>query len=434
MVHIWNRPFLRRRSLKFIHCADIHLDSPLCGLEKYEGAPVSEVRMASRRAFENLIELALSQKVDFVIIAGDLFDGDWPDFNTGLFFIRQMHRLREAGIRVFIVRGNHDADSKITKKLPLPDNVHLFSHQKSETVIDPHLGLAVHGRSFPHPAVADDLAAAYPARIKGLVNIGVLHTALTGRQGHAHYAPCSLETLHSKEYEYWALGHVHKRERLDPQSWVLFPGNLQGRHIKESGDKGCTLVTVLDGEITSAEHLAMDVLRWGQVDVNASECRDLDQLLEQIEKGLREERQYSEGRMLAARVRISGRSRAHSAAARRREQLIGEVRAAALSCGNGDIWIEKVLIETAPYVDTETLAGREDPIGELIRLIRSLQGSEKELQEISETLQDLKRKLPADLREGDGALLLDDPAFLKSVLTEVERTLVPQLIDTSNLP
>ncbi|MFB3070960.1 MAG: exonuclease SbcCD subunit D, partial [Nitrospirales bacterium] len=106
--------------MKFIHAADIHLDSPLRGLELYEGAPVEEIRGATRRAFENLIELALSNQVSFVVLAGDLFDGDWPDFHTGLFFVREMAKLNDVGIKVFIVRGNHDAESTITKKLRLP--------------------------------------------------------------------------------------------------------------------------------------------------------------------------------------------------------------------------------------------------------------------------------------------------------------------------
>lgn len=420
--------------MKFIHCADIHLDSPLRGLKKYEGAPVSEIRAASRRAFQNVIDLALAQNADFIIIAGDLFDGDWPDFNTGLFFISQMNRLREVGIRAFIVRGNHDAESKITRKLPFPENVHLFSHKKPETIIDDQLGIAIHGQSFSHPAVTDDLALAYPTRIKGLFNIGVLHTALTGREGHARYAPCSIDTLHSKEYGYWALGHVHRRERLDGDTYILFPGNLQGRHIKETGPKGCSLITAQDGEIERVEHLAQDVLRWETLEIDASEVANQDELVERIQSGLKEQLQYAEGRTLAVRVCLYGQSSAHAAISRRREHLQEEVRALALNCGNGDIWIEKILFETSQQIDMEALARREDPIGELIRLIRSIQGSEKDLSDLSETIQELKRKLPLELREGKGAINLDDPAFIRSILTDVERTLIPQLIDTSSVP
>ncbi len=122
--------------MKFIHAADVHLDSPLHGLERYEGAPVAEMRGATRRALENLVDLCRDERADFLLLAGDLYDGDWRDFGTGLFFAAQMVRLREAGVRVFVVRGNHDAASRITRSLRLPDNVHVFASRRPETVVD----------------------------------------------------------------------------------------------------------------------------------------------------------------------------------------------------------------------------------------------------------------------------------------------------------
>ncbi len=115
---------------KFLHTADIHLDSPLKGLEVHEDAPVESIRGATRRAFDNLINLAVEEKIDFVVISGDLYDGDWKDYNTGLFFAGRMGKLNRAGIRVFIVSGNHDAASQITRAMPLPENVTLFSPTK----------------------------------------------------------------------------------------------------------------------------------------------------------------------------------------------------------------------------------------------------------------------------------------------------------------
>ena len=158
--------------VRFIHCADIHLDSPLRGLERYEGAPVEEVRGATRRAFDNLIQSAIRERVDFVVIAGDLYDGDWPDFNTGLFFAKGMAQLGESGIPVYVVRGNHDAASKLTRALPLPKNVHLFPDKAPKTLTDDNLGLAVHGQSFATAAVLDDLAGAYPDAHSGLLQFG----------------------------------------------------------------------------------------------------------------------------------------------------------------------------------------------------------------------------------------------------------------------
>ncbi|MBS1196701.1 MAG: phosphoesterase [Proteobacteria bacterium] len=121
--------------MRFVHCADLHLDSPLRGLERYEGAPAQDMREATRRSFANVVDLAQEREVDFVLIAGDVFDGDWLDFNTGLFFSHQLRRLADANIRAFIVRGNHDALSKISKTVPLPKNVHVFKSTKPATVI-----------------------------------------------------------------------------------------------------------------------------------------------------------------------------------------------------------------------------------------------------------------------------------------------------------
>ena len=190
---------------KFLHAADIHLDSPLRGLQRYEGAPVEEIRQASRRALENLVQLAIDQSVAFVLIAGDLYDGDWKDHRTGLYFVSQMVRLRAAGIPVIAIAGNHDAANKMTRTLPLPENVHVLDHRRPETFLLEQPGVAIHGQSFATPTVLEDLSAAYPPAVGGMLNIGLLHTCATGREGHQPYAPCTIPGLISKHYDYWAL-------------------------------------------------------------------------------------------------------------------------------------------------------------------------------------------------------------------------------------
>ncbi len=224
--------------IKFIHAADIHLDSPLVGLERYDGAPVDEIRGATRRALENLVRLATEEHASFVLIAGDVYDGDWKDYNTGLFFVKQMARLKEAGISVYLVAGNHDAASVITKSLRMPDNVAFLSTERPETMLIDRLGIALHGQGFPAREVTEDLSIAYPDAMAGMFNIGLLHTSVDGRSGHEPYAPCTLDGLRSKGYDYWALGHVHAREVLSEDPWIVFPGNMQGRHVRETGPKG----------------------------------------------------------------------------------------------------------------------------------------------------------------------------------------------------
>ena len=213
--------------IRFIHAADPHLDSPLRGLEAHEGAPVAVLRGATRRAFENLVNLAIDEGEDFLVIAGDLYDGDWKDYSTGLFFRGQMARLKQKGIPVYLIAGNHDAASVISKKLSLPDNVHVFSTRTVESKQVDVLPVVIHGRGFPHRAVPENLAEEYTAAVAGKFNLGLLHTSLTGRPGHDTYAPCSENDLRDKGYDYWALGHIHQPEVISEDPWIVFAGNCQ---------------------------------------------------------------------------------------------------------------------------------------------------------------------------------------------------------------
>jgi len=220
---------------RFLHAADIHLDSPLHKLDYYEGAPIDELRQATRRALDNLVQTAIRENVSFVLISGDLYDGDWKDYNTGLYFVSQTSKLRDAGIPVYIVAGNHDAAGKISRALRFPESVHLFPSQKPATLRINNIEVAIHGQSFASPAVKKDLSAKYPPPLPGFFNIGMLHTCATGREGHEPYAPCTLDGLRSKGYDYWALGHVHQHEVLMDDPLIVFPGNIQGRHVRETG-------------------------------------------------------------------------------------------------------------------------------------------------------------------------------------------------------
>lgn len=160
----------------FVHAADLHLDSPMLGLERYDTAPEEEARAASRLAFSRLINLCLERRAPLLLLAGDLFDSDWRDFNTGLFFIHELSRLREAGTKVVTIRGNHDSASEVTKALTWPEHVTELSSRTVEAVEVPELGAVVHGRSYPGRRVEEDWVPDYPDPTPGLLNIGLLHT------------------------------------------------------------------------------------------------------------------------------------------------------------------------------------------------------------------------------------------------------------------
>jgi DNA repair exonuclease SbcCD nuclease subunit len=414
--------------VKFVHAADLHLDSPLRGLDRYEGAPRHAIRAATRRALENLVGLCIEEGARLLVIAGDLYDGRWKDYGTGLFFASQMAQLREGGVRVVLLRGNHDAESQIPKNLKLPENVRELSVKKPETILFEDLGVAVHGQGFATRAVTTDLARDYPQARPGFLNIGVLHTSVDGREGHDAYAPTTVETLAGKGYDYWALGHVHAREVLSTDPWIVFPGNLQGRHAKETGPKGATLVTAPSGRVERVEHRALDVVRWARLTVDASACTGEGHVLDRVREALEKASGEAEGRALAARVIVTGQTKAHVALETDPEHFVAEVRAAASDVA-GEVWVEKVRLETRAALDLPALRAQAGPIGELVRAIDGLRASDEALRALGGDLEELRRKLPAELREGEDALRLDDPAYLRALLADVEQMIVPRLLE-----
>jgi DNA repair protein SbcD/Mre11 len=410
--------------IKFVHAADLHLDSPLSGLSKYEGAPVEQIRGATRRALENLVKLCLEERVELLLIAGDLYDGDWRDYSTGLFFNKQMSALRAGNVRVVWIRGNHDAASKLTAHLHLPENVRELSHKQPESLVLEPLGVAVHGQGFETRDVTADLSSRYPEPKRGLFNIGLLHTALEGRAGHATYAPCRLSALVDRGYDYFALGHVHTREVVSDKPWIVFPGNLQGRHARETGAKGASLVSVENEQVRSVEHRALDEVRWHLAEADVSDERSLDGVLERVREALNRAVAASDGRMSAIRVKVVGASAAHELLASGSERLVEEVRALTLDL-SGEAWLEKVEVGTRPLGQRAQLRAREDAIGELLRGLGALARDDAALLELAAELVELKRKLPPELREGPDAIDLDSPEALRSLLAEVEDTLLP---------
>lgn len=415
---------------KFIHAADIHLDSSLHGLERYEGAPVEEIRSATRRAFDNLIELAIDEEVSFVLLVGDLYDGDWKDYNTGLYFVERMGRLREADIRVFMVAGNHDAASQITKHLRLPENVTLFSTKTTGKAILDDLNVAIVGQGFSTRAVTNDLSLAYPQGDPQLLNIGLLHTCLDGKPGHEPYAPCTVEGLLSKGYQYWALGHVHKREEVNQDPWIVFPGNIQGRHIREVGPKGCTLVTVESGEIVEVEHRDLDVMRWSLCELDVSASETVDEIYEQVREGLQSALDTAEGKPVAVRLVLQGACSAHSTLHVDRERWVQEYRALATGlCGAG-IWLEKVSIKTKPSVSVDEVLERDDALSGLLRAVRDMELDASALDELANELSTLRQKLPAEMLGGDDSYDPTDPEVLKDTLEDIKELLVNRLLST----
>lgn len=415
---------------RFLHAADIHLDSPLTTLTKYPGAPVEKIRLATREALENLVRCAIDERVAFVIIAGDVYDGDWDDYNTGHFFNSQMSRLASANIPVYLISGNHDAANKMTRHLNLPANVHRFSTHAPETVHHPHLPVAVHGQGFETSSVKQDLSLSYPAAEPGRFNIGILHTSVDGREGHANYAPCTLNGLSAKGYDYWALGHIHKREILqDRHPMIAFPGNIQGRHMRETGARGCLLIDVDDNnQITDHRFCALDTFRWEVCDVDLSDAEESQDIFDALCDGFREILERADNRPAAVRVVLNGSCSLHDALFGSQSHWIEQIRSLASEHSSEQLWVEKVKFHTTPLKATRELAELDGPISELSACLREWSQSEEMLNQLRESFHDVKRKVPAELLQGEEGIKLDDPNWIKGTLEEVEKLVIGRLL------
>lgn len=419
-------------AFQFLHAADLHLDSPLHGLQQYPGAPVEAIRGAARRALERLVQLAIDRRVAFVVIAGDLYDGDWRDYHTGLFFVQQARRLQAAGIPLYLISGNHDAQNLMTRTLVLPDNTRMLLSDRPETVILDSIDVAIHGQSFAKREVLEDLSLRYPAAVNGLFNIGVLHTSATGREGHEPYAPCSLEGLQTRNYDYWALGHIHKREVLCERPYVTFSGNIQGRHIRETGPKGCWLVSVDDRRNVSLQFEELDVLRWEIASVDVSGCGTMDDVFAEVMQSCRRIEETTQDLPLAVRVVLNGMTPLHDSLVAHREKSVNNIRA---SAGNDRVWIEKVSLHTKAPRRRSTAADEGSlPWEELLGCVAELRSDPAQASSLAPDVSDLINKLPSDLDLAAAGLNLSDSAAWSEVLDEVESLLLDRLSDSEVSP
>lgn len=424
----------RHPCMKFVHAADIHLDSPLRGLEEYEGAPMERMRLATRRAMDNVVQLCLSEQVDFLVIAGDLFDTACRDFNSALAAAAQMQRLNRAGIPVYLILGNHDSRDEMAHQVPWPANVVLFDHHKPQTVRHPKLDVALHGMSFPKRQVTENLVPRYPDSVKGCFNIGILHTNAGGNPNHDSYAPCTVEELAAKGYDYWALGHVHDFFRLNERPCVVYAGNTQGRHIREPGPRGCVLVTVEDQDVTSIEFRETDVLRWFRCVVSLQMDDDEFALLDRSREALRQAVQSADGRLAAVRLEYEGRCAVHAQLGndRFRQQIVLNLRGIAGDFGD-DVWIEKIKFRTQSPLDQRSMRLRQDLVGELLRDLDAVIVDPQRLAAFSELLKPLLLKVSAELAAGDDVEAIDanHPDQLAAWLRQAEQLLLGQLGEES---
>lgn len=405
-------------TFRFIHSADIHLDSPLKSLALRDPALADLIGDATRRAFENIISTCLDERVDALLLAGDLYDGDQTSMKTARFLAAQLGRLHAAGIRTFIIRGNHDALSKITRELVLPETVTVFGGKAEVVTIEAGAGapVAIHGISFTQPRAPESLLPRFRPPAAGAVNIGMLHTSLGGAAGHDPYAPCSTAELRGMGYRYWALGHVHRRSVEDGDGvTIVMPGNPQGRDINEDGTRSVTLTTIADDGSITVEEREVAVARFDRATVDADGIDDWRDLVAAVRATLARAREGVTTPHLVLRPEITGTTPLAWRIRRDLDLLKAEAdnEAAALGDTLGGTWIEKLecglpssdaLTGDAPRGDSGI-----DPVDELRRLIADTVGpSESFRVEARRMVEELRGQLPPECRDALGA---DEAAF-----------------------
>jgi len=377
--------------LSFVHAADLHLDSPFVGLGEADGEVAEMLRGATFRAFENVVDLCINRSVDFLLIAGDVYDEEDRSLRAQLAFRDGLRRLADAGIHSFVVHGNHDPLEGWASSIEWPQGVHIFGGEKVESVVferDGESAAIVHGISFARSEVKENLVRKFQAADSPLFQIGLLHCNVGSNTGHAPYAPCTLQDLARVGLDYWALGHVHARNVLSEETpTVLYPGCPQGRHVNEKGPRGCFLVQVNDRKEIRAEFVPTDAVRWECEDVDISSLGSEEDLLREMEDAISRVQERAEGRPSVCRLTLKGRGPLHAIIRRPgyTEDLLSETRAQGRSL-SPIVWTESVEVQTRPSVDIEARRQSEDILGDILRLIDEYRGDPEALRRLQDAL------------------------------------------------
>lgn len=384
---------------RFVHTADLHLDSPLRSLALRNTELARLVRSATRDALVRIVDLCIAENVDALLIAGDLYDGSQTSMNTALFLAGELRRLDAAGIRTFVIRGNHDAQSQVTRELTLPPSVHVFSG-RSKVVLAKTLAngraVHIHGVSFADPHAPESLLPSFHPPVADAINVGMLHTSLSGAGAHDPYAPCSVADLQRHGFDYWALGHVHQRQVHSEKPCIVMPGMPQGRDINEMGIKSVTVVTIDDEGQVALEERPVGTAAFQRLSIDLTAAEDWRGMLEAASRELALLRRQLPADSLILRLALTGST--PLAWRLRRDADLLETELANIAAGLGGCWIEKVEVQCRAAAAVERPAA--DPLGELTALVeKDVLPSFGFRAEVRGLAEELLHQLPPELRQ-----------------------------------
>jgi len=407
-------------SFTFVHAADLHLDSQFKSFEQavVSGGRVPEgvlqrLRNCTFEAFNNIVDLCINNKVDFLLLAGDIYDVADKSLRAQLRFRDGLVRLADAGIHAFVVHGNHDHCSGWRANIELPETVHVFSDRdvESRPVIRGGREIArVYGISYPGRSVIEDYSSRFTRSAGTPFAVALLHCNVGGIDGYENYAPCKLSDLLKKDFDYWALGHVHNRAILNPAGpCVAYPGCPQGRHPRETGERGCLLVNVTENNDVAVEFIPTAPVRWESVEMSIEGITDDLNLLKSLEDRLLGFREAAGGKPIVARVLLNGRGFLHRNLARASyaESLVQELRSRLPVEADNFLWLESVRIATSAEVDKNELAGTDTLLGDFL----SLAGKARESQELKVELRRALAALIEHPRAGRYLAVPDEKEF-----------------------
>lgn len=362
---------------RFLHAADLHLDTPFSRLTGVPDRIARALRDASLQAFENLVDAAITEKVAFVVLAGDIYDGAERGVRAQLAFRDGLARLAAEGIATFVVYGNHDPiDEGWSAIGSFPPEVTVFGADevgRAEVRVDDVVVATVSGISYATRQETENLALRFPPADGKGFHVAVLHANVGGQSDFAPYSPCTLDDLRAGGYHYWALGHIHRRAELgDGHPLVVYPGNLQGRSPKpsEQGAKGAVVVDV-DGTTATTRFVALDTVRFDHVEV-AIDGMALDDLEQALVDAADEAREAAGNRPVVLRGHIAGNGDLHDelAPGDRRVELLERLRDLARN-EEPFIWWDDLRWRTQPAIDIAERASGDDFIGDLLREVTS---------------------------------------------------------------
>lgn len=386
--------------MRLLVSADTHLGSPIRSVALRNPDLGDRLKQVSRDTFVEIVDLAISEQVDALVLAGDIFDNGYPDLKSRAFLITQLARASEAGVPTVLIRGNHDALLDHKAHGDLGPNIHLL-HKGSPTV---EIGdAAFHGLSFDAAHVAKSFLPDYPRPVPGKRNVGLMHTSLDGAPGHDPYAPCAEQDLMAHGFDLWCLGHIHAPfERVDGPVLAVMPGIPQPRHFGERNGGTVTFVS-LDKRAPEFERRAVGRLSFSECALDLSACSDQQEVLRTLRDSL-----------FAAQV--SGRDvavRLHVTSDRYGAELVTELATEVLDSIDG-VFLDKV--KSVP--PTRQAGSKTD---DLVRLMREELVEEGFRQAALQQLEELRLAMPSEITDELDEDSLD--ALLEEAIAEVSLTL-----------